>query len=216
MLAQWQQREDQLLGSTCQAIRENTSMPTTDRSALHFARKVQAAFGFLSDAGFVQVEASSMLVRYRKDDVEIDIYHGRQSYEIGGGVTLAGTRYGISEIIRTVDPLVAEEYQNWMTNTPEGIAKGLEKLAALMQHYGFDVLSAEQQFIALLARQRKQWAEGYALDVLAAQLRPQAEDAFRRGDYEQAADLYGQIRERLSPVEAKKLSFAQERRAGRP
>ncbi|MEX8505365.1 hypothetical protein [Leptothrix ochracea] len=166
-------------------------MQTTDRSALHFARKVQGAFGFLADAGFAQVEASPTLVRYRKGDVEVDIYHGRQSYEIAGGVTFAGTRYAMSEIIRTVDLEVAKEYRSAVATTAEGIAAGLKELAALMQHYGPGALSGEQQFVALLLeQQRKQWAEEYALDVLAAQLRPQAEDAFRRGDYEQAAELY--------------------------
>jgi hypothetical protein len=194
----------------------STIMQMTDRSALHFARKVRGAFGFLADAGFAEVETSPTLVRYRKGDVEVDIYHGRQSYEIGGGVTLAGTRYAMSEIVRTVDPEVAKGYRNAVATTPEGIAAGLEELAALMQHYGPGALSGEQRFVAVLEQQRKQWAEGYALDVLATQLRPQAEDAFRRGDYEQAAELYGRIRERLSPAEAKKLSLAQERRSGRP
>lgn len=194
----------------------STIMQMTDRSALHFVRQVQRAFGFLPDAGFAQFEASPTLVRYRKGDVEVDIYHGRQSYEIGGGVTLAGTRYAMSEIIRTVDPEVAKGYRSVVATTAEGVAAGLEELASLMQLYGLGALSGEQQFVALLEQQRKQWADGYALDVLAAQLRPQAEDAFRRGDYEQAAELYGRIRERLSPAEAKKLLLAQERRAGRP
>lgn len=188
-------------------------MQMTDRSAFHFARKVRGAFGFLTDAGFAEVEASPTLVRYCKGDVEVDIYHGRQSYEIGGGVTRAGTRYAMSEIIRAVDSEVAKEYRNAVAMTPEGIAAGLEELAALMQHYGSGTLLGGQQFVAALERQRKQWAEGYALDVLAAQIRPQAEDAFRQGDYAQAAELYGRIRACLSPAEAKKLSLAQERRS---
>lgn len=188
-------------------------MQIADRSALHFARKVRGAFGFLADAGFAEVEASPTLARYCMGDVEIDIYHGRQSYEIGGGVTLAGTRYAMSEIVRAVDPEVAKGYRNAVATTREGIAAGLEELAALMRHYGSGALRGEQQFVAALERQRKQWAEGYALDVLAAQIRPQAEDAFRRGDYAQAAELYGRIRECLSPAEAKKLTLAQERRS---
>jgi hypothetical protein len=194
----------------------SASSQLTDRSALHFARKVRGAFGFLADAGFAEVEASPTLVRYQKGDVEIDIYHGRQSFEIGGGVSFSGTRYAMSEIIRAVDPEVAKGYRNAVATSPEGIAAGLEELAALMQRYGPGALSGEQQFVSALEQQRKQWAEGYALEVLAAQLRPQAEDAFRRGDYAQAAELYGRIRECLSPAEAKKLSLAQERCSGRP
>jgi len=51
-----------------------------------------------------------------------------------------------------------------------------------MQRYGTAALRGEPQFLSLLEKQRKQWAEEYALDVLASQLRPQAEDAFRQGD----------------------------------
>jgi len=50
-----------------------------------------------------------------------------------------------------------------------------------------------------------------ALDVLADQLRPQADEAFRTGDYAAAANLYAQIRGRLTPAEIKKLKFAEER-----
>lgn len=48
----------------------------------------------------------------------------------------------------------------------------------------------------------------------AEQIRPQAESAFRRGDYAKAAELCGLMRERLSPAEAKKLAFAEARCAG--
>jgi len=77
------------------------SMP--DRCNLYFARKVKEAFLFLTDEGFMEVEALPTLVRYRKDYVEVDVYHGRQSYEIGGGVTLSGSRYAMSEIVRATD-----------------------------------------------------------------------------------------------------------------
>ena len=186
----------------------------SDRSSLHFARKVRAAFAFLIEMGFVEVEALPTLVRYRKGDVEVDIYHGRQSYEVGAGVTTSGTRYAMSEIVRAVDPDAAKGYRNAVATMPAGIAAGLEELATLMQRYGSGALGGERDFLAALEKQREQWSEAYALDVLADQLRPRAEDAFRRGDYSQAAELYGRIRDRLSPVEVKKLMLAEERRRG--
>jgi hypothetical protein len=51
----------------------------------------------------------------------------------------------------------------------------------------------------------------YALDVLVNQLRPKAEEAFRRGDYRNAAELYERIRSRLTAAELKKLAIATER-----
>lgn len=187
-------------------------MNAPDRSQLHFERKVRGAFLFLADEGFAEVEVLPTLVRYRKGDVEVDVYHGRQSYEIGGGISASGTRYAMSEIVRASDPDAAKSYRNAVAKTPEGVAAGLEELSALMKHYGAAVLQGDSQFFSMLEKQRKQWAEEYALDVLAGQLRPQAEDAFRRGDFSKAADLYGRIQERLSPAEAKKLALAEERR----
>jgi membrane peptidoglycan carboxypeptidase len=60
---------------------------------------------------------------------------------------------------------------------------------------------------------RKKWAQSYALDILEEQVRPKAEDAFRRGDYSVATNLYESIQERLSRAEAKKLSLARKRSA---
>jgi len=47
--------------------------------------------------------------------------------------------------------------------------------------------------------------------VLEGQLRPKADDAFRRGDYREAAELYERIQPRLTPAEKKKLSIARQR-----
>jgi len=193
-------------------MRKNAdAMATPDRTPLHFARKVRGAFLFLADEGFTEVEAKPTLVRYRKGDIEVDVYHGRQSYEVGGGVTVSGSRFAMSEIVRASDPDVAKDYRNAVATTPEGLAAGLEELSALMQRYGAAALRGDPHFISLLEEQRKLWAEEYVLDVLEGQLRPQAEAAFRRGDYSKAAELYGRIRGRLSPAEAKKLALAEAR-----
>ncbi len=74
---------------------ELSTMATPDRSHLNFERQVREAFAFLSDLGFSETEALPTLVRYRHDDVEVDVYYGRQSYEIGAGVTGFGIRYAI-------------------------------------------------------------------------------------------------------------------------
>jgi hypothetical protein len=189
-------------------------MEVPDRSQLQFAQKVRGAFLFLADEGFTEVEALPTLVRYRKGDVEVDVYHGRQSYEVGGGVSASGARYAMSEIVRASDPDAAKNYRNAVATTPEGVAAGLEELSALMQRYGAAALRGDSQFFSMLKRHRKQWSEEYALDVLAGQLRPQAEEAFRRGDYSKAAELYGRFRERLSPAEANKLALSEKRRKG--
>ena len=188
-------------------------MNTSNRSCLKFEEKVRKAFEFLSELGFDEVETLPTLVRYRKGNIEVDVYHGRQSYEVGVGVTAFKTRYAISEIIRAIDPATAESFHYPLATTPEGIVSALEELSLLMKRYGRSAIDGDSQFFSMLENQRKLWAEEYALHVLAEQLRPQADEAFRRKDYSKAADLYSQIRKCLSPTELKKLSLAEERRA---
>ena len=45
-------------------------------------------------------------------------------------------------------------------------------------------------------------------------VRSRLEEIFRQGDYAKAAELYGLMRERLSPAEAKRLAFVEGRRVG--
>ena len=45
-----------------------------DRAHLNFQSAVREKFAFLNDLGFSEIEALPTLVRYRKDDVEVDVY----------------------------------------------------------------------------------------------------------------------------------------------
>lgn len=186
-------------------------MSSSNRAHLNFAKEARKAFAFLDDLGFSEIEALPTLVRYRKGSVEVDVYHGRQSYEIGAGVTAFGTRYAISEIIRHVDPKVEKHFRYPATTTPEGVVAGLDELSSLMERYGRLALDGDPQLFSTLESERQSWSEEYALDVLADQLRPQADEAFRQRNYAKSAELYSRIRERLSPAEIKKLSIAEER-----
>jgi len=183
-----------------------------DRSCLNFEEKVRKAFAFLKELGFCEIHASPTNVRYKKRGVEVDVYHGRQSYEVGAGVTAFGARYAISEIIRAVDPNIAKSFRYEVAITAQSVAATLERLSNLMQEYGRKALEGDENFFSTLENQRKIWAQEYSLDVLAEQLRPRAAEAFRRRDYATAADLYSRIRQRLSQAEAKKLAIAEERR----
>lgn len=179
-----------------------------DRSHFNLEKKVREAFVFLSNLGFSEIESLPTLVRYQKGGIEVDIYHGRQSYEIGAGISVFGARYSISEIIQASDPGMFKQFRYAMTTTPEGVTSALEELSLLMNRYANTALEGEQKFIMVLEKQRKQWSEDYALDVLAKQLRPKASEAFRQKDYSTATDLYSRIRKCLSTAELKKLDFS--------
>jgi hypothetical protein len=141
----------------------------------------------------------------------VDVCHGRQSYELDFGIERSGVRYSLSELIRTTDPHAAGQYRNFAATSPSGIAEGLTRLAELVKRYGKLALQGDAEFFTAIEKQRAAWAEGYALDVLAEQIRPKAEAAFREGHYQEAADLYEKIAPRLSPAEQQKLAAARKR-----
>lgn len=182
-----------------------------DRLHLNFAETATRAFAFLADTGFTQVEAEPTIVRYRRGDILVDVYHGRQSYELGFEIGRGGTRYSMSVLIRADDAEAAKRYRNYAATTQAGVAEGLAQLAALARQYGTRALQGDTEFFAMLEQRRKSWASEYALEVLAGQLRPKAEQAFRHGRFQEAAKLLERIRPLLAPAELKKLAIAKDR-----
>jgi len=184
-----------------------------ERMRLNFANAVVEKFSFLTDLGFAVTESLPTIVRYRKGVVRIDVYHGRQSYELGFGVERHGVRYSLPELIRTTDAGAAAQYRNSPATSLQEISEGLSRLVEFVKRYGEAALRGDPEFFAALEEQRKTWAQEYALDVLEGQVRPKAEAAFRTGDYAEAATLYEKIRPRLSATELKKLALSRERAA---
>lgn len=202
---------NKLLDAVRAIIMSASDKVSPDRTRLNFANAVTERFAFLDDRGFSVTELLPTIVRYRKGDVEVDVYHGRQSYELGFGIERHGVRYSLSDLIRTVDLQAGEQYRNFAATTQDGIAEGLTQLVGWVKRYCEPALRGDPEFFAALDRQRKIWAESYALDVLAVQLRPKANEAFRRGNYRKASELYERIRLRLTPAELKKLTLAKKR-----
>lgn len=186
-------------------------MNTMDRNSFLFEEKVKEVFDFLLEKEFLVVESKPTFVLYKKKNVEVILYHGRKSYEIGAEISISEVQYSISEIIRAVDSEVAKNYLNFVAMTPESVSVGLVRVASLMRRYGDKLLHADPQFLRLLENKRQQWSEDYALDVLYKKLCPEADEAFRQGSYLMAFELYKKIQNHLSPAELKKMQLAEER-----
>ena len=205
------QSADKLLDAAAAMSMPANEESGRERTRLNFANAVTERFGFLDDLGFSVLELLPTIVRYGRSDIVVDVYHGRQSYELDLGIERSGVRYSLSELIRTTDPHAVAQYRNFAATTPSGIAEGLTRLAELVKRYGKLALQGDAEFFIALEKQRAAWAEGYALDVLAEQIRPKAETAFREGHYQEAADLHEKIAPRLSPAERQKLAVARKR-----
>ena len=182
-----------------------------DRSRLGFAETVRREFAFLADFDFYEVESSPTIVRYRKDDLNLNVYHGRQSYEIGLQIGRGGEQISMEQLIRVSDPAGWENYRVLAAANPEGVVSGVTRLAELARLYGERALRGDPEFFAEVRRQRKLWIDAFALDVIESQTRPKAEAAFREGRYREAVELYERIATRLSPAERAKLAVARKR-----
>lgn len=77
-----------------------------DRSLLHFPEEVKHRFAYLEGLGFRDVRTEPTFVRYESPATAINIYQGRQSYEIGLEIesSQAPTEsYSFSEVLRLLD-----------------------------------------------------------------------------------------------------------------
>jgi hypothetical protein len=181
---------------------------------VEFSVLARAAFSFLLELEFKEVESSSSHLLFRKGVVDVNIYHGRRSFEIGAGVSIRGEHYSFSEILAAVDPAAAKQYSVRSGRSLNDLVLALDEVASLLRQHATRALIGDPTLVVLLSQHRLRWSESLELDVLARQLRPKAEDAFRRGDYSMAAHLYGRIRTKLSPSEERKLSIAEVRAKG--
>lgn len=59
-------------------------------------------------------------MRNKKDDLEISIYHERQSFEVGFESGHTDERHSMSVIIRAHDPGAADHYRNAAATTEPG------------------------------------------------------------------------------------------------
>ena len=183
----------------------------TERERLCFPQAVVETFGFLNELGFSRVEVLPTIVRYRKGDLEANVYQGRNSCELGLEIVREGRRYSLGEFIRAVDPEAAARYRPFAATTCSAVAKGVKQLAILARQYGQNALENDDICFRRLDSLAGLWREQYALEVLEGQLRPKADAAFRQGDYKKAAELYEPILTRLTPTELKKLVIAKKR-----
>jgi hypothetical protein len=179
------------------------------RVNLNFEGFAAEEFSFLQDFGFNLIDSSTTIVRYQKGAIEICVYHGRQSYEIGVEFFYREVRYSISEFIRAVDPELAEHYRNPAACERGIVGRMLSKVSELTKKYCIRLLQGDESIFITLESQRKSWMERYALEVRVKQIRPKANELFRLGEYAKAVELYNSIKACLSPAELKKLSIAE-------
>jgi hypothetical protein len=182
-----------------------------ERDKLGFREEASQSFAFLKEMGFTEAGSSSTIVRYKRGDLCVHIYHGRQSYEVEFEIIRDGKRYSLSELIRLVAPAEGEAYRNSTATTATAVRSGVNRVRELVWRCATMALRGDPATFLALDRQRKEWAEALGLKTQAASHKPRADEAFRLGHYAEASQIYERIRSVLSPAEMKKADLARER-----
>jgi hypothetical protein len=180
------------------------------RSLLRFADEVKRCFAFLEVRGFRCTRSEATLVRFESAELAINIYHGRQSYEIGLQIeNMRGSdSYSFSEFLRLIHNERTEQYRNYASHTVEGVAEGVKQLAELfLECYDAGLLNGSELF-SRLKLQREAWARNYALETQLKQARKKAKSAWAEKDFCQVVRVLSPFQEHLSPSEIKMLEYA--------
>lgn len=187
-----------------------TKLPA-DHEKSDFFRDAIIVFSFLEALGLRAKARSDTLLEYVGDRVSAFIYHGRQSYELGFEIVYDNTRYSISELIRVCNESAGEKYRNPVAKTPDEVRRGLVKLRDLAVKYATNPINGDLDILLQLDAQRTRWAQDLESKTRVSSIRPRADEAFRSKKYAEAAELYEQIRESLTPSQSRKADMARER-----
>lgn len=187
---------------------------TSDREFLAFKRNVEKYFCFLIvDYGFQIVLKEDTFVRYETEDVFIDFYHGRLSYEIGVecGLKCQGydSRFRLPIILLG---LLGEDAKGikafYQASIKESVSNCLDKIARLVQEHCASLLRGDKIAFSLVAKASSEESKFLTEKYSIYPIKSKAYEAWKIKDYEKVFLLYGSIKSSLSSIEEKRFKYA--------
>jgi hypothetical protein len=191
--------------------------PTFDHDQLGFVAEVTSAFRFLStDYGFRCIRIDPSFVRYESSLTFINIYHGRRSSELGVEIgkleNISGLQenwYTIGEVLDLIGVRKKLGFTFFQASTRERVQMLVPKLAEYVKEYAKPILEGNLQIFERLHDLRHKKSEEYIKDMRLSQIREEAEKVWHKKDYAKLVELYNSMKDDLTPVEVKKLEYAQ-------
>ncbi|CAN5885740.1 MAG: hypothetical protein USCGTAYLOR_01273 [Chromatiales bacterium USCg_Taylor] len=187
--------------------------PSPNRDVLGFSRAVFQYFNFLcSDYGFTVTDQSATLVRFESNDVFINVYHGRASYELGVEIGKfddpSGTRYRLPTIIEAFMGNTVGQKGVFQASSPDAICSSIEHLAQLVSSYCSALLRGDDDAFDRVRKASKHISEELTEHYTRGVLRRRAEQAWQNKDYADVVRVYEKILHTLTSIERKRLEIA--------
>jgi hypothetical protein len=191
---------------------------TGGRESLRFAGEVERSFSWLERLGFRISEKTETLVRYQASTVEVMIYHGQSSFEIGVeiGPRSSADRFSMSELIRIKDPELAKQYRNPAATSPAAVSRFAKEQSVRFQQYGDLALHGDESVWDLLKGARITWSHEYASAASRSNTLLKAREAFRSRAFPEVVSLLEPLEGQLSIAEHRMLDIARRKSATKP
>lgn len=191
----------------------------TNRAELRFVEEAQTAFHFLvKELGFrlVKCEPPTFL-RYESNELFVNVYHGRLSYEIDVEIGRLSDpnqrRYWIADVLGAILGWKDKSMTYFQASNQKALRGCIHMIADLVAKHYRPMLAGDLAVLDRVAAYSSEKNAAYTRQLVEQPVRDAADKAWREKDYVRVRELYGSIRDSLTPVERKRLEYAEKHAA---
>lgn len=183
------------------------------RERLGFKEAVaQHITSLLFAKGFVCTEQTVHNVNFKTPNVTMAVYHEPLSYEIGLHYSLKNglsERHDLRDLLDTVLGVDHKKQNFFQASNYDGVVYCIKAIADYLRNYGGDVLAGDPAMYQRISTVAKIRNIAIWKHYEHAPTRKEAEDAWQRRDYSKVCDLYLSMYDDLTPIEKRRLKYAQ-------
>lgn len=175
---------------------------------LGFIELALRAFTFLLRTGFSVVRREPTRLVFESDEVFVNVYHGRSSYQVGLeiGRLEDGDKYSLHEILAAVAP-TEEERARCQTSDPEVLGRCLSSIADVVARTCGSLLAGDagafENLGAAVAPRRK----AVTLDAEFGAILDRADQAWEAKELGRAQELYQKAMPALDETRRRRLTY---------
>ena len=201
------------------AMSNNREVGVTNRAELRFVEEAQTAFHFLvQELGFRLVKCEPpTFVRYESNELFLNVYHGRLSYEIdveiGRILDPYQRRYWIADVLGAILSWEDKSRTYFQASNQKALRGCIQVIADLVATHDLPMLAGDLGVLDRVAAYASEKNAAYTRQLVEQPVRDAAHKAWRAKDYVRVRELYGSIRDSLTPVERKRLEYAEKHAA---
>ena len=199
--------------------------PNAERWKLGFEEAVLSSFSFVGSYGFAPVVREPTFVRFETDDVFLNVYHGRGSYEIGVEVGRRDRteKYSLNRLVHSAgDEAWAKEgldrATQFQASSREAVQTIVPRVARVVEQYGGRFLSGDVEFYDAQEQQSEAGRVQFERNSLLNSVKRGADKAWQSRDFRRVVEFLKPIEDDLTKIEAKRLAYSvkQTREPGNP